>query len=184
MSRLLTLLVLLSLPVAVSAQSLGEVAAKEKEKREQEHKAKDKNAPPPKVYTEADLKKDGAKKKGGASPSPSAGATPAPSSDAEGARRAAEETQWRAQARQFRGAVATTQKRIDDLEQQTARLAGTVLQSTDTYQIIRLREDQQKLARSLDDAKQALAQQKKDLEAFEDRARRAGIPPAWIDPDR
>lgn len=183
-----------------SAQSLGQAAQNAKKKREtpsaegktSADKGKDK-----KVYTGEDLESYAAGRPDdeGASAKPAqAGATvelegPSPSDSeprsgsqspmgiadtSEG--RAAQERNWRSRAKAAQAAVAAAEREVQSAESQRAALGPGPLQ----YQ------GQDAWARSanaadarLARARSAVETAKKNLEKFEEEARRAGIPPGW-----
>ena len=112
---------LLAVPAVVTAQSLGEVAAKEKERRE-------KSTKPSKSYTESDLRSGGTLSGAGSAPSaePSPGASPAASADGAAAepsaeQRAADQKAWQerrariqGEITRINGAIASFQARLND----------------------------------------------------------------------
>jgi hypothetical protein len=112
---------LLAVPAVVTAQSLGEVAAKEKERRE-------KSTKPSKSYTESDLRSGGTLSGAGSAPSaePSPGASPAASGEGAAAepsaeQRAADQKAWQARRARIQGeitringAIASFQARLND----------------------------------------------------------------------
>jgi len=185
-----------------SAQSLGQAAQNEKKKRETpaaEGKTPTedaKNKKDKKVYTGEDLDSYAASRPddAGASAKPAGEAatvelevpsTSEPRADgrspmgladtSEG--RAAQERSWRSRAKAAQAAVAAAEGEVKSAESQRGLLGP----GPQTYQ------GQNEWARSanaadarLARARTALETAKKNLEKFEEEARRAGIPPGWI----
>jgi hypothetical protein len=179
--------------VPVAGQSLGELAAKEKERRE---KAKGTGT---KSYSDEDLKD--ARGASGPSPAPSPSASPKPvagrgigptgpvakpnreplSQDA------IEEQRWRGEAEGLRNAITDAQRSIDEA-QAKLELVRTGLSQPQPIDAMRqqplnplVKEGGQAAAeQALSDAKAALEKARQDQAAFEERARRANIPPGWL----
>lgn len=186
-----------------SAQSLGQAAQNEKKKRETPaaegkapaDKAKDKNK---KVYTGEDLDSYAASRPddAGASAKPAgeaaaveleAPSTSEPRGDgrspmgiadtSEG--RAAQERSWRSRAKAAQAAVTAAERELKSAESQRGLLGPGPLPATSGQNPAvwadKANESDARLAR----ARTALEAAKKNLEQFEEEARRAGIPPGW-----
>jgi hypothetical protein len=188
-------------PGSLAAQGLGEAAARERRRREEEQ-AKRK---PGKVYTNDDLSK-GEETAAAAQETSSAqslaqrqGSTrgrPRENPDDPNARDRRrdqvsegdeanksdplEQSRWREQAQQRRDAVSALEAQIKTLQQEIEALAGKLLMSTDTNEMLRLREEKTQAESRLQEAQSGLAEARKALETFEQDARRAGVPPGWI----
>lgn len=184
-----------------SAQSLGQAAQNEKKKRETPaaegkapaDKAKDKNK---KVYTGEDLDSYAASRPddAGASAKPAGEAatvelevpsTSEPRADgrspmgiadtSEG--RAVQERSWRSRAKAAQAAVAAAESELKSAESQRGALGPGPQQYQGQNEWARsANAADARLAR----ARTALETAKKNLEKFEEEARRAGIPPGWI----
>lgn len=191
MRRLMGLVVALAFAAgSLPAQSLGELAAKEKRRREEEQK---KNKGPARVITTEDLAKVTASTATAAAPAlaqdlgarraRSEAAAETESSESEGGASGPggrDEKTWRAQAAEAREAVRGAEQTAQSLERQIAKLFGEIQRSTDTNEILRLRAEQKDLEEELERTKQELAKARQELVAFEESARRAGVPPGWI----
>lgn len=183
-------LVLAVVPFPASGQSMADAAAKERERRERQRKA----GQTPKVFTNDDLSKGEAAASGssgsaaaGAAPSspsgsqrseqPSASATRGPE---EGVSRADQESSWRGEAAATRKVIADAEARVKQAEQQLEEISGRIRLSTDTNEILRLADQKQAADRAVADARANVEAARAGLADFEERARRAGVPPGWI----
>ena len=52
--------------------------------------------------------------------------------------------------------------------------------STDTNEILQLRAQQQEQTEQLEQARRGLVEAKQAMDAFEEEARRASVPPGWL----
>lgn len=182
---------------SLPAQSLGELAAKEKRRREEEQK---KNKGPARVVTTEDL----ARVQGATATEP---AKPVSAQELGGTRRRSDadepdqdrprekpanpegeaperggqdEKTWRAQAAELRQEIQAAEQKLKALEEQVNKLFGDIQRSTDTYEILRLRGEQDKLGEQIKMAKRELDGVRQELVQLEESARRAGVPPGWI----
>jgi len=181
---------------SLPAQSLGELAAKEKRRREEEQK---KNKGPARVVTTEDLANvQGTTATEAAKPvlAQELGGKPRSSADeidqdrprekpanpeAEARERGGQdEKTWRAQAAGLRQEIQEVEQKVKALEEQVNKLFGDIQRSTDTYEILRLRGEQEKLAEQIKVAKRERDGVRQELVQLEDSARRAGVPPGWI----
>jgi hypothetical protein len=166
-------------PLPVGAQSLGDAAAKENARRK-EAEAKQKQKPP--TYSNDDLEHPGAPKTKDASPSPVPPPTPftdpnhAPVSQKD-------EASWRARAATARAGVKAAQDKVASLEAQSQNLLTKRLLSTDTNEILRLSAEQKVIIDQIEPAKGAVEAARKALQDLEDEARRASVPPGWLEPE-
>lgn len=199
MNRLILLTTALCLAAGpLAAQGLGEAAAKERKRREEEQK---KNNGPAKVVTTEDLAKvqgttatDNtptlAREMGGKARSDE---SHAPDNPREGAakqkreeagapeeRGGQDETTWRTKAAELRKDLREIEQKAQALEQEKSKVAGDILRSTDTNEILRLRADQQRIDEQLQAVKRELDGVRQETAQFEESARRAGVPPGWI----
>jgi hypothetical protein len=122
-------LLALALPAVVTAQSLGDAAAREKAKREAEKKAGDK-----KVFTNDDLNegKAGTPAAGASSESAPPEAT-RPESGDEAAARPSEEPDRRTQEESYVGALTAAQSRVAEVEGRIRELQGKLNPMSTTY---------------------------------------------------
>jgi hypothetical protein len=180
MSALLGLLLLLTYSAGLQPQPGREdesVAPKEQKK---DRKPAPK-ASPAKVYTDEDLKKVSPGSKG----EDQAAGAPAPSEpvaeSSEGSERPAlVESEWRARAQERRTAVAAAEAGVRTMEDEAKALGLRILMSTDTYEILQLKAQQQEQTEQLEQARRGLVEAKQAMDAFEEEARRASVPPGWL----
>lgn len=202
-------LVLLNGGVAARAQSLAELAQKEKERRAAKAKEA-KPAGASRVITQEDLDRaaadrpaesgtpDGAPAPGG---TPSAGASTTRSSGShspmgipdDSGERARLEKSWKARAEATRNAVKAAERELERAQGErnrlgTGPLAGSTFRDPLTRDKVVVGGENPaewtKRANAADarlaGAKAALESAKRNLETFEEEARRAGIPPGWV----
>lgn len=162
----------------VSAQSLAELAAKEKERRKHLSGTN-------KVYTNDDLERISA---GEAHPA----ATPAPRGSRSGADDASSESDarkrqeafWRADLGRARGKVRAAEARVADLEARIADLSEDRRPSPpdllDPSRLQKREAEKRKAIGQLEEAREALADARKALDALLEEARRKGVPPGWL----
>ena len=179
MSRVYGAAALLLLAGTVSAQSLGEAAAKERRRRE---RVQEKSAPAPRVITEDEL----AATKGRLANEPtdalanapraiSVPNLPPPSSrtssvDAERALHSQREAHWRMEAQRRREALSSAEAAV----QRTARWSDPTYAGEDRPSCPIAARSEAKKARA------AMASAQKNLAALEDDARRGGALPGWV----
>lgn len=169
---LAALVACISLGVAAWPQSLAEIAEKEKQKKKTGAK----------VYTNEDLREQGAEP--GASPKPSASASPTPASSPEPSSAQVGglgEDQWRATAEARRRAVKNAEAHVAAIQ---TRLNGLVVDGptnvADPFRLQNMEAERAKALQELEDAKAAIEGARKALEDFEDDARRKSVPPGWL----
>lgn len=187
-TQVLSTLVLASAPAAADAQSIVEVARQERLRREAIARQAGPDAPPPKVYTDADLVYSGrltvrvgdvardASSESGAAPS-APGAAPAPPGDAE-----ADEQQWRDRMTAARQALERAERRAAELQTRVNGLWADFTGRDDPAQRAVVEQERQAALAELDETRaeaEELAQAVADLRA---EARRAGVPPGWLRP--
>jgi hypothetical protein len=178
------------LPAALSAQSLGDVAAKEQKKKEGQ------KPKPVKVYTDEDLKKARESDKSSVT---ILGATPdsesSESSAGETRKAIAEDVQddapkkrerWRERADGARAEIKAAEASVTQIQARINALAqDTEPNPTDALDPNRLQKreaEKQKATQDLNQAKEALAGAKKAYEDLEAEARRNGVPLGWLEP--
>ena len=193
--RLLSIVVLLlAVPVAARAQSLGEVAKREEEKQEK----KKKSGKPPakvKVYTDEDLKKARESESGALTVLPEngnleSGAAASSSDDDEvvsgegrpaGGRRRTE-AYWRGRATRAREAVDEADGKVRDLEARIAALRNDMnpVNTQDPNRLQTRDRELQEATDGLDAARRAADAARKAQADLEEEARRAGALPGWV----
>jgi hypothetical protein len=177
-----------SLAGAAAAESLAEIAAKEKERRAQHERTQGKTE---RVYTNDDLKTDKAEKssgEGGAVSTAAASEKRRRNTLPEGykgeipadAAKNLDEGSWRSQAQQHRQAISSAQQRLQDLQSTADRLFFERLQSTDTYEILRLGNELQKVQEDIEKTKKTVADAQKGLEDFKKQAAQNDVPADWL----
>jgi hypothetical protein len=87
---------------------------------------------------------------------------------------------WADRAQAMHDAVEQAETRVKDLDSQAQALLWQYLQSTDTYEILRLKAEQQEILDQIPDAKKAVEEAQKALADFEKEAALAGVPPGEI----
>ncbi|HEY5908458.1 MAG TPA: hypothetical protein VIZ31_10465 [Vicinamibacteria bacterium] len=172
------LMAVLAGAAAAAPQSLGDAAEKEKKKREAKPSA---SAPAArKVFTGEDLESIAATRGPEAKAVPFA---PGASEDAgrlpvdESAARAAQERDWRERKRIADAELREAESRLQ-LAQRNRNLLGTgptPYEDAGAWSSVAERLDAQ-----LNEAREARARAKEALEALEEDARRAGVPPGWL----
>jgi hypothetical protein len=165
-------------------QDLATLARKEKERRA-------KVAKPVKVLTEDDGKEAGAKGAGSVTTLPGE-AAPSPSPSAEqpapgqaGGDVDAQKAAWKARATSARSAVAEAEKRLAQMERDLAALRSdmTPLTAAEAQDPMRLQKRDARVVemnKQIAAQKTAIVEAKKALAAFEDEARRSGVPAGWF----
>jgi len=176
----LLLLGALLLPALTRSQDLASVAKKEKERRA-------KVAKPAKVLTEDDGKEAGVKGTGSVTALPGEGAAAPDSSERASAAYAtdAERVSWKARADAARQAVATAEKTLAQLERAVASFRSDMapVSAADAMDPMRLQKRDAKIFemnKQVEAQKVAVTEAKKALAAFEDEARRSGVPAGWL----
>ena len=163
------------------SQDLVALAKKEKERRA-------KVAKPTKVLTEDDGKEAGAKGAGSVTALPGEGAVAAPdSSERASVANAAEAEQasWKARAASMREAVVTAEKTLAQMERDLAAYRSDMapVSAAEAQDPMRLQKRDARifeLNKQIEAQKIAVTDAKKALVAFEDEARRAGVPAGWL----
>ena len=196
MRKALVLLVaLLILPAALSAQSLGEVAAQEKARREKE-KAKEagRKGRPAKTFTEEDLQ-PGAKHDPAETPPPSEPITSSSSSGTEGAQgsegqgeeASGPRAQWKQRAADARMAVSNARQNESAVQQEVERIRQDLNPMSLTYNAedvnltLRLQHELTEAEKRLAAVHQQVEAAEKAYKDFEEEARRNGVPLSWLE---
>ncbi len=162
------------------ADDLVALARKEKERRAR-------IAKPVKVFTEEDGKGAAARGSGsvttlaGGSPSPDQANRQAAAGDSTDAQRAA----WKQRADRARGAVASAEKMLEQMERDLAALRSdlTPLSAADAQDPMRLQKREVRIVemnKQIQAQKAAIAEARQALSAFEDEARRNSVPAGWL----
>ena len=168
-------------PSMAQSQDLAAVAKKEKERRAKVTK-------PAKVLTEDDGKEAGAKGAGSVTALPGEGAVAAPNSS-EGTSAAtaadAQEASWKSRAAAARQAGVAAAQKLAQMEKDLAvyRSDMTPVSAADAQDPMRLQNRDKRIFemnKQIEAQKVAVADAKKALAAFEDEARRAGVPAGWL----
>lgn len=165
------------------AQDLAALARKEKERRAKVTK-------PAKVLTEDDGKEAGAKGAGsvtalGGEAPPAAASAERPTTDQSPAAMDAQRAAWKERATAARAAVTDAEKRLAQLERDASALRSDVapLTAAEAQDPMRLQKRESRIAemnKQIEAQKAALAEAKTALSAFEDEARRSGVPAGWL----
>lgn len=169
------------LPLPAQSQDLAAVARKERERRA-------KIAKPAKVLTEDDGKEAGVTGAGSVTALQGEGTRPAVSSErpVSGAAVAeAEHAAWKARADGAREAVVKAEKTLEMMERDLALLRSdmTPLSAAEAQDPMRLQKRDTRIYemnKQIEAQKVAIVDAKKALTAFEDEARRAGVPAGWL----
>jgi hypothetical protein len=184
------LLALLVLPNGLLAQSLGDVAAQEKARREKE-RARDtsRKGKPTKAFTDDDLH-PGAKSE--APPPVEAYVPSTPSREAEVADKEAadsgQKAEWRARAAAARQVVDTARQAVSSIANDVERIRQdlnpmSLTYNPDDYNLtLRLQHELSEAETRLAAANQQVQVAEKAYQAFEDDARRNGVPSSWLEP--
>jgi hypothetical protein len=168
------------LPSMARPQDLAAVAKKEKERRAKVTK-------PAKVLTEDDGKEAGAKGTGSVTALPGEGAAAPSSSERASAAMAADaqEASWKSRAVAVRQAVVTAEQKLAQMEKDVAAYRSDMapVSAADAMDPMRLQKRDARIFemnKQVEAQKVAVADAKKALTAFEDEARRAGVPAGWL----
>jgi hypothetical protein len=94
--------------------------------------------------------------------------------------RALQESSWRHRADQARAEVQRAKGAVAAGEENVSSIANRLLMSTDTNEILRLREEQRVAEERLAQARLALTGAELALTNLEEDARRNNIPPGWL----
>lgn len=87
---------------------------------------------------------------------------------------------WAERAQALRERAKQAEDHVKDLDSQAQTLLWQYLQSTDTYEILRLKAEQQEILDQIPDAKKAVEDAQQALADFEREAALAGVPPSEI----
>ena len=164
----------------VSAQDLVALAKKEIERRA-------KVANPGKVLTEEDGKQAAVKGAGsvtaltGESPSPAAEVERQPTGNSIEPQKAA----WKARSDSARAAVVDAQKKLDEMERDLAALRSDLapLSADEAQDPLRLQKRETRIVemnKQIQAQRAAIAEARNALSAFENEARKNGVPAGWL----
>jgi hypothetical protein len=190
MRRLLLIIVLLLVPSAILAQSLGQAAAQERERREK--KAREGKPAAGRVFTNDDLKgseRPASKKGNTASSSHSEGVAPARGDGSDtapkgtregGSEESSENAGWRARAvgvlaavDQARAREGDIQSRIDQLQQEMNPMSPTYV--LDPNRFLRIQDEIRNAQAELAGARQQTRAAQEAWDQLAEEARRAGV---------
>jgi hypothetical protein len=171
-------------PVAGWAQKppLAEIAKKEQERRKTTKDA-------PKKLTNKDLPESALKPQAPTPPSaghaagePQATGEPQAAPAAEGKPAAEErgEQWWRGRIEQARENLRRNQAFLEALQSRVNGLTTDFVNRDDPYQRAKIGEDRQKALDEMERVKTEIAAGQKQIEAIEEEARKAGVPPGWL----
>jgi hypothetical protein len=170
---------MLAAVVAVSAQSLGELARQE-EARRKAIKA------PGKVYTTETLTRSGqnvtppppAATQPAQTPAPAAGAQASTPSNATDPNRT--EAYWRKRIESERTALSRAEIFADALQSRINALSADFTARDDPAQRAVIANDRDKALAELERVKQEIQQRTKAITAIQEEARKAGVPAGWV----
>lgn len=177
-------LVLLS-AAAATAQSLVEVARQERLRREALARRAGPDAPPPRVYTDADLvysgrltmRIDGDEPDAGAGAAATEPASPAaPPETAAGG----DEERWRNRMAEARQAVERAERRAAELQTRVNRLWADFTARDDPAQRAAIEQERMAALAELEETRAEAEELARAVAAVRDEARRAGVPPGWL----
>jgi conjugal transfer/entry exclusion protein len=92
------------------------------------------------------------------------------------------EREWRQRAGASRDALKSAEQAVAALEEQARQLAGEIMMSTDTNQILALQAKQRKVAADLEAARAGVVAARQSFAELEEEARRKGISRSWLEP--
>jgi hypothetical protein len=188
---LVLLLAVVALPTGLFAQSqsLGEVAAQEKARREKE-KAKDtSHKGRPKSFTDDDLAPGAKHETSEAPPAPEPyvpSSTPSTPEDGEGVE-SGPKREWQQRAAAARQIVETARQAVSSIANDVERLRQdlnpmSLTYNPDDYNLtLRLQHALNEAETKLVAANQQVEVAEKAYKAFEDEARRNGVPSSWLE---
>lgn len=178
----MTLMVALTWPAGLSAQKppLAEVAKKEQERRKAAGDA-------PKKLTNKDLPESALKPQTPAPPAtdPAAGQS-APAAPAAGTEKAPadgvqkDENWWRGRIVQAREELRRNELFLEALQSRVNGLTTDFVNRDDPAQRAKIGDDRQKALLEMERVKAEIAAGQKQIEAIEEEARKAGVPPGWL----
>lgn len=174
-------LVLLS-AAAATAQSLVEVARQERLRREALARQAGPDAPPPRVYTDADLVYSGRLTMrigddagaGAAATEPASPAAP-PETAADG-----DEERWRNRMAEARQAVEHAERRAAELQTRVNRLWADFTARDDPAQRAAIEQDRLAALAELEETRAEADELAQAIVDLREEARRAGVPPGWL----
>lgn len=170
---------------AASAQSLGDVAKREDARRKQVKT-------PSKVYTNEDLRGDGAPPTTAtSSPQTSPSSTPQPASPSTGTQPKADEkpaaedpkkseAYWKDRLAKARGNLDRAKTFADALQSRINALTTDFAARSDPAQRAQIGNDRQKAVAELDRVKKEIEANTKAIADIQEEARKAGVPAGWV----
>ena len=172
---------------AATAQSLVEVARQERLRREALARQAGPDAPPPKVYTDADLVYSGRLTMRIGDDGPDAGAESGePATDAAApaappdAAAAGDEERWRNRMAEAQQALEAAERRAVDLQTRVNRLWTDFTARDDPAQRAAIEQDRLAALTELEETEAEADELARAVAAVRDEARRAGVPPGWL----
>ena len=200
--KLLTTAILLALAWAATetatAQSLVEVARQERLRREALARRAGPDAPPPRVYTDADLIHSGlltmrigdeetdagteAATAPAAAEAPAAAGTPAAETPAAaaGTPPAGDEQRWRGRMAEARLAVERAERRAAELQTRADRLWADFTARDDPAQRAAIEQERLAALAELEETRTEADALARAVDDLRDEARRADVPPGWL----
>lgn len=187
-SHVLSALVLVAAATTyTTAQSIVEVARQERLRREALARQAGPDAPPTRVYTDADLvysgrltmRVDDRERDAGAEPG-AAATEPAPPAASPEAAGAGDEERWRNRMTEARQALGQAERRAAELQIRVNRLWADFTARDDPAQRAAIEQDR---VAALDELERTEAEADGLVRAItdlRDEARRAGVPPGWL----
>jgi hypothetical protein len=182
MRRLLIIAIVTVSSSAAQAQSLGDVARQEEARR--------KAVPQPaRVYTDANLRRDGVQAVPGtspanASPSPDTASASPPESAKTAAAAAGDETKdekyWRQRLENARTQLSRAETFAEALQSRINALTTDFASHDDPFQRNQIGGERQKALSELDRVRKEIVTQSKAVADIREEGRRAGVPPAWL----
>ena len=186
----LLLSALLALPACALAQSLGDVATQEKARRARDkEKAKEKGQKPrtAKSFTDDDLLPGATREKTEAPPAAEPYVSSPSRENAEEDADAAPKAEWKQRAAAARQIVESARQAVSSIANDAERVRQDLNPMSLTYNpedfnaTLRLQHELNELETQLAAANQQVEAAEKAYQAFEDEARRNGVPPSWLE---
>ena len=173
-------------PEAATAQPLVEVARQERLRREALARRAGPDAPPPRVYTDADLihsglltmriDDDGAGAATEAATAPAESATPATPPEAA----VDDEQRWRNRMAEAQQAVERAERRAAELQTRADRLWADFTARDDPAQRAAIEQERLAALDELEETRTEADELARAVADLRDEARRAGVPPGWL----
>jgi hypothetical protein len=181
MKRFIPAVLVLTLagPFAASAQSLAQLARQEEARRKTTKPAR-------KVYTNGDLKGEGATSRpsgtpAAAAPTPTTAASPGDKPAAEEAKESPkDQAYWSGRIGAARAAVERSRLFAEALQSRINALTTDFVNRDDPAQRAQIELERQRSIAELERVKKEIGEQIKAISDIEEEARKAGVPPGWL----